>query len=641
MNQTVNTLEFNVVLQNISELALSEKAKNKLLHLAPSLDERRCKNNMKDTTEAKKVLENIGTPPLVSMKELESIVTLAEKGSMLMPEQLIVVAGFINACKRMAAFLKRAEHLNIDLAFYGRSFIEAEELCFEIERAIRNNQVDDAASKTLQDARRKKENTKLAIKAKLEAILRSKRDYLSDGNVVSRNGRLALPVKKEHKGKVPGAVVDTSGTGSTLFIEPAAIGKLQAELSFLEIEEDNEQRKILYTLSCMVDEHQNALKTNMQFMETLDFLFAKAKYSCEIGAREVPVLPNRCIKIVKGRHPLLNKEDCVPLDFALGEDYSGVVITGPNTGGKTVALKAVGLFSLMAQCGLHVPVEEGSVFSMHANILCDIGDGQSISENLSTFSAHIQNIVSILEQATQESLVLLDELGSGTDPAEGMGIAVAILEELRKKGCLFLATTHYPEIKEYAKNTPSLTNARMEFDRENLKPLYRLQVGEAGESCALFIAERLGLPGHLLERARREAYQSGVSNKEARPYANEKEPPKAEKKAPSQIVRDMPNHKNDVKSKFDTGDSVTVVGENATGIVYKPANNKGDFIVQIKGEKRVVNHTKLKLKTKASELYPADYDFSIVFDSVSNRKARHKMGKGHNPDLVIVHDEFA
>ncbi len=639
--QAYETLEFNIILQNISEFALSENAKNKLLSLAPSLDERMCRNHMKDTTEAKMVLESIGTPPLVSMKELESILLLAEKGSMLMPQQLLTVASFIHSCKRVAAFLRRAEHLNIDIAYYGRSFTQAGELCFEIERSIRNNKVDDAASKTLQDVRRKIEKVKLSIKAKMEAILRTKREYLSDSNVVSRNGRLALPVKKEHKSKVSGVVVDSSGTGSTLFIEPSAIGKLQVELSTLEIEEDNEQRKILYTLSCLVDEHQKDLRTNMHYMEILDFFFAKAKYSCEINAREVPVLPERCIKIIKGRHPLLNQDVCVPLDFMLGDDYTGVVITGPNTGGKTVALKAVGLFSLMAQCGLHVPVEEGSVFSMHANFLCDIGDGQSISENLSTFSSHIQNIVSILKQVTHESLVLLDELGSGTDPAEGMGIAISILEELRKKECLFLATTHYPEIKEYAKNTPSLINARMDFDKENLKPLYRLQVGEAGESCALSIAERLGLPKHLLERARREAYRDGVSNMETQPCMSQKDMQKHEKKAPSKIIKDIPTPKNSIKTKFDMGDSVTVAGENATGIVYKPANDKGDFVVQIKGEKKVMNHTKLTLKTKASELYPPDYDFSIVFDTIENRKARHKMGKGHHPDLVIVHDEFS
>ncbi len=640
MNKTHRTLEFDAVLQNISELALSENAKNRLLSLEPSLDERMCRNSMKDTTEAKIILESVGTPPLTSMQEIEMILSLCKKGSMLTPEQLLIVASFIHSCKRMATFLKRAEHLAIDLAYYGRSFADAQELCLEIERAIRNNKVDDSASKALQDVRRKMENTKTSIKVKLETILRSKREFLSESHVVSRNGKLALPVKKEYKNKVSGTVVDTSGTGSTLFIEPSAIGKLQSELSYFEIEEDNEVRKILYTLSALVDDNQVALKTNMKYMETLDFMFAKAKYSCEIDARDVPVLPKRFIKIINGKHPLLDKDECVPLDFTLGEEYTGIVITGPNTGGKTVALKAVGLLSLMAQCGLHVPVDEGSMFSMHANILCDIGDGQSISENLSTFSAHIRNIVDILSLVTHESLVLLDELGSGTDPAEGMGIAIAILDELRKMDCLFLATTHYPEIKEYAKHTSSLVNARMAFDQENLKPLYKLQIGEAGESCALSIAERLGLPTHLLNRARKEAYRGNASKDDTLFYTSQEEAPKTEKKTQSRIQKDVPKHSNDMKHKFEMGDSVTVAAENAVGIVYKPANDKGDFIVQIKGEKKILNHTKLTLKTKACELYPPDYDFSIVFDTVSNRKARHKMQKGHHPNLTIIHDEL-
>ncbi len=640
MIKSYKTLEFDKVLNRLSELALSEHAKQKLLSLSPSLKEKECKKNIKDTTEAKKILENIGTPPLSSMKELDTILDLAEKGSMLIPEQLTAVATFIYSTNRMAAFLKKAEYLEISLAYYGMSFEGIEGLYEEIERSIRNDKVDDLASKTLQDLRRKIENSKDSVKAKLDTLLRSKREYLSDSNVVIRNGRFALPVKKEHKSQLPGTIIDTSSKGTTLFIEPSSVGKIQTEISILEIDEDNEVRKILYTLSAMVDDNIEALRRNMGYMRELDFIFAKAKYSAEINAIEAPIVTDRVIKIVKGRHPLLNKQECVPLDFSLGDDYTGIIITGPNTGGKTVSIKTVGLLSLMAQSGLHVPAEEGSVFSMHANVLCDIGDGQSISENLSTFSAHIKNIVEILNEVSHESLVLLDELGSGTDPAEGMGIAVAILDELRKKNCLFLATTHYPEIKDFAKNTPSLINARMEFDRENLKPLYKLQIGEAGESCALSIAERLGLPKHLLERARKEAYFDKSEKVNTERFTNcEHEEVSKDKKTASKIQRDIKSNVNTVKHKFVMGDSVTVSPSNEIGIIYKPANDRGDFIVQIKGEKHTINHTRLKLKTSASELYPPDYDFAVIFDTVENRKARHKMTKGHNPDLIIKYED--
>ncbi len=642
MIKSYYTLEFDKVLSELSDFALSIDVKEKLLALTPSLSERECKKNMRDTSDAKKVLENVGTPPLTSMNDLKKTLALAEKGSMLTPEQLTSLASFIHSCKRMVSFLKKAEYLEVNLAYYSMSFIDLDDVYEEIDRSIRNEKVDDSASKTLQDIRRKIENIHASVKAKLETILRSKKDYLTDFNIVNRNGRFVLPVKKAYKNQVAGSVIDTSSTGSTVFIEPSAIGKLQEELSLLQIDEDNEVRRILYTLSALVDDNMTALVTNTGYMETLDFIFAKAKYSCKIKANEVPITTNRTIKIVKGRHPLFKSEECVPLDLEFGENYRGIVITGPNTGGKTVALKTVGLLSLMAQCGLHVPAEIGSSFAMHSNYLCDIGDGQSISENLSTFSAHIKNIVAILETVSHESLVLLDELGSGTDPAEGMGIAVAILDELRKKNCLFLATTHYPEIKDFAKNTPSLINARMDFDRENLKPLYKMQIGEAGESCALSIAERLGLPKHLLKRAKKEAYHNEkVSPKTERFKSNFDDEKISERKVASKIVKDIKFKNNELKDKFQMGDSVTILPEKAIGIVYKPANDKGDLVVQIKGEKKYVNHTRVKLKVKASELYPPDYDFDIIFDTVSNRKARHKMTKGHNPDLVIEYDEFS
>ncbi len=638
---TYNTLEFNAILEKLSEFALSTSAKNKLISLSPFLNERECKANLTDTSEAIKIIDTTGTPPVVSMLELNSILDLAQKGSMLLPEQLSSVASFIGACKRMATFLKKSESLELRVAFYGRAFHILDELREEIETAVVNDKVHSSASKTLSDIRRKMENTQAAVKVKLDSVLKSKKNYLSDNTITSRNGRFVLPVKKEYKNQVQGTVVDASATGATVFIEPSSVSRLQEELSLLHIAEDNEIRKILYTLTSIVDDCITELKTNMEYMELLDFIFAKAKFSLDLKAIEPTISTDRAIKIIRGRHPLLKVSECVPLDFEIGGDVKGVIITGPNTGGKTVALKTVGLLSLMAQCGLHVPCEEGSVFSMHANVLCDIGDGQSISENLSTFSSHIKSIVHILKSVSHESLVLLDELGSGTDPAEGMGIAIAILDELRKKDCLFLATTHYPEIKDFAKNTPTLVNARMDFDKENLKPLYKLQIGEAGESCALHIAERLGLPDHLLKRAHFEAYEKNTpikTEQATRTYNDEDEKPQM--RMASKIKKELPKKEGSVRSKsFNMGDSVKVYPQKEIGIIYKTADDNGDLVVQIKGIKKKINHKRIKLLTPAAELYPSDYDFSIIFDSVENRKARHKMDKGHNPDLIVTYDE--
>jgi len=278
---------------------------------------------------------------------------------------------------------------------------------------------------------------------------------------------------------------------------------------------------------------------------------------------------------------------------------------------------------------------------MHSNILCDIGDGQSITENLSTFSSHITNIICILKNVSIESLVLLDELGSGTDPAEGMGLAVAILEELRQKGCLFIATTHYPQIKDFAMNTDRLINARMEFDRESLQPLYKLQIGEAGESCALYIARRLGFPEHMLKRAHAEAY--GHSNSASRdiPSMSFSENIANALTAPvNKIQKEIPRKIVELRSeKFNIGDSVMIYPQKSIGIIFKRANGKGELGVQVKGQKQLLNHKRIKLLTPASELYPDDYDFSIVFDSVENRKARHKMDKRYCQDLEIKYEE--
>ncbi|MEG0752492.1 MAG: DNA mismatch repair protein MutS, partial [Angelakisella sp.] len=615
---TTTTLEYHKILAQLSQLALSERAQQRLLALSPTMSERECRKRMSETTEALRIFEAVGTPPLATMKELDKILELCEKGSMLLPEQLGDIALFITGCNRMRSYLKKAETTGTGLSSYGGAFCDLSTLLAEIERSIKGSMVDDRASPTLRDIRRKTETVHLSIKQKLETLLRSRKEWFSDGYIATRNGRFVLPVKKEYKNQLDGSVIDLSATGSTCFMEPASVRRLQEELSTLQLEEDNEIRRILYTLTAMVDEQMAELRINMDCMEVLDFAFAKAKLSTSMKAIPVEVTTQRRIKIVEGRHPLLPTEVCVPLNFEIGGEVRGVVITGPNTGGKTVALKTVGLLTLMAQSGLHLPVEAGSLISMQDNVLCDIGDGQSITENLSTFSAHIVNIIDILKTATGESLVLLDELGSGTDPAEGMGIAVSILEELRLRGCLFVATTHYPEIKEYAMTTPGLLNARMEFDRENLKPLYRLEIGEAGESCALYIARRLGFPEHMLRRAHTEAYRRTAGTERAVPqmeFAAE-EPPSPLPATHSRIVKDVPTAPSPQVTRFQMGDSVMVHPQKLIGIVFAPADEKGEVTVQIQGKKQQINHKRIKLVTPASELYPPDYDFSIVFDTV-------------------------
>ena len=356
---------------------------------------------------------------------------------------------------------------------------------------------------------------------------------------------------------------------------------------------------------------------------------------------EPEITVERRMEIKNGRHPLLDKDRCVPLHFALGGDVKGIVITGPNTGGKTVALKTVGLLTMMAQSGLHVPADKGTCLSMMANVLCDIGDGQSISQNLSTFSSHMVNVLDILKNTCRDSLVLLDELGSGTDPMEGMGIAIAILDVLREKGCLFVATTHYPEVKEYAYNAPGLKNARMAFDRESLQPLYRLEMGEAGESCALYIVKRLGFSDEMIARAREAAYgRPDTKHAAAIPAAGKPLTVQTAALPQPGIQREtVPKPTSTHAAQFQLGDSVLIYPERELGLVFAPADDMGLVGVQVKGIKKRIPHKRLKRHVAAENMYPDDYDFSIVFDSVENRKARHKMGKGHRPDMVIRYEK--
>ena len=638
------TLEFNKILEQLADNALSNIVKARCLALAPSLNETEVRRRMDETTQAKRIIEQTGTPPLPSMTDLQKVIGLISIDAMLMPEQIAHVSSFLVSCRRMKTYLKKAEATNVNIAWYGQSINELSELENEIDRCIRNGVVDDRASTRLADIRRLTHITIDQIKAKLDALLRKNKDWFSESFVSIRNGHYALPVKREHKKDVIGSVIDLSQTGATCFIEPASVGRLQSELSALQIEEDNEVRRILHCLTALISDNLPAIKLNIEAMETLDFIFAKGKLSLAMKASSVAIHTEREIRIVGARHPLIDSDTAVPLNFEIGNKINGVIITGPNTGGKTVALKCVGLLSLMVQSGLHVPADENSIFCLHNLVLCDIGDGQSITENLSTFSAHLKNIIEILKQANHESLVLLDELGSGTDPLEGMGLAIAILDELGAKKCLFVVTTHYPEIKEYAANKPGLVNARMAFDKESLLPLYRLEIGEAGESCAFYIAERLGLQQHLLARAHEAAYgnsmkQHGALLQPGNAYPEKSAIMRAGVHAPvAQIVKEKepPRKVQSRSEKFNIGDSVMVYPQREIGIVYARSNDKGEIGVQIKGEKKLINHKRIKLKIAASMLYPENYDFSIIFDSVANRKARHLMGKRHVEGNVII-----
>lgn len=631
MNHTFQTLEFHKIIELLETNAHTEKAKAGLRALEPYLSESELRHTLKDTTEARIILDKAGTPPLVGLEDMDRILITAAQGGCLTPDQLEYVGINLVSVRRLKDFLCRCKSLELSLAYYEIELNSLEDLQQEIQQKVRGGRVDDYASKLLKDLRQSIEQTESKIKAKAESLLKNQKECFSDSFVTMRSGHVCLPVKKDCKFKISGSVIDKSSTGQTLFIEPSLIASMNQELMNLKLDEENEERRILYTLSDLVSEQEEVLRKDIRVIEKLDEIFARGKLSFDMKAIEPQINTDRYIKIVNGRHPFLDQETCVPLNVEIGGAVSGVIITGPNTGGKTVAIKTTGLLSLMAQCGLHVPCEGGS-FAMNNQILCDIGDGQNITENLSTFSAHITNVLSILRKATRESLVILDELGSGTDPTEGMGIAVAILEELRSSGCLFLATTHYPEVKTYAECTEGVINARMAFDRESLQPLYHLEVGEGGESCALYIAKRLGMPEVMLKAASRAAYGTEETGF---PWGISED--KLKKESAPKIIRKKEVRTNqEYMERYQMGDCVMVSPEQKLGIVCRRANEQGNLQVQMKEEKIWVNHKRVKLHVKAEQMYPENYDFSIVFESVATRKAKHQMERKYSGDLEIT-----
>lgn len=627
-------IEFNKVKEKWADSAITNAAKEKIRAVSLCFSENELRKQIRDTTDAKNLIEKLGMPPLQNISEIRDILLIADKGGCLTPYQLERVEKVLVSVKRMIDYLGKGKLYNNSLAYYDENLDSIPELREEICSKIRNGAVDDYASKELGQIRNQIIKCEEQMKQKAEQIMRSHKECMADHYYTSRNGRICLPVKKEYKLKISGSIIDKSATGSTLFMEPSSVAKYYEELQLLKISEENEVYRILYTLSAFVSASAPSLNENLIMIEKLDFIFSKGKLSIDMAATEPMINTERRIRLTGARHPLMDKNIAVPLQFEIGEKVRGIVITGPNTGGKTVAIKTVMLNCIMAQCGLHVACKQADI-CMNGAYLCDIGDGQNLSENLSTFSAHIANVLEVLSEADKESFVIMDELGSGTDPAEGMGIAIAILEELRKSGAIFLVTTHYPEVKEYAAKAEDIVNARMAFDKKTLSPTYQMIIGEAGESCAFYIADRLGMPNEMLKAAIRAAYGEDAvkSYKFQNPESN------IIKKSTAKISKAKTGKNSaNLHTRYKIGDSVMVYPDKKIGIVCVPTNEKGVLRVQLPNKKIWINHKRVKLHVAAAELYPEDYDFSIIFETAANRKKRHDMQRKYT-DAVIESEE--
>ena len=627
---TEQQIEFDKIKEIWSALAVTDYAKEKIKETKIILDETELRRELKETTNSKKLIEKLGNPPLQDVTEIKEILTVAGRGDCLTPYQLERVEKVLVVVERLKDYLARGKQYENPLAYYDENLDELKYLRDEICRQIRYEAVDDRATNTLFEIRTKIARAEETVKQKAEQVIRNNKDIMADSFYTTRNGRICVPVKKEYRFRIQGSVIDRSASGNTVFVEPAVLGKHYEEIQLLKVEEENEVYQILYALSALCSDAVPVMEENMRMIEKLDFIFSKGKLSVDLDCTEPAINLERHIRLKAARHPIMDRAINVPLDFEMGRDERGIVITGPNTGGKTVAIKTVMINSYMAQCGLHVTAKEADI-CMNSNYLSDIGDGQNLSENLSTFSAHIKNVLSILGLANKDSFIIMDELGSGTDPAEGMGIAVSILTELLKSGANFLVTTHYPEVKEFAAKHEGIINARMTFDKETLMPTYRMVIGEAGESCAFYIADRLGMPAYMLETAVEAAYgKDKVTNFS---FHNNTDLKKSVSGKISKEKKTAAGTK--LGTIYNIGDSVMVYPDKKIGIVCEPVNDKGVLRVQIADRKIWINHKRVKLHVKAEELYPEDYDFSIIFDSVKNRKIRHDMDRKYTEETIV------
>lgn len=506
MNErSLRVLEFNKIKEKLRKYAVTSGGKELIDNLAPYSSAYEVREALEESREALELLIKKGNPPFEGLHDVREGIERAKKGGCLNPAQLLYIGNMLRCTSRIQEYLTRKEE--------EESFPKLEDLAYiltpiknlenEIEHSIvSEEEISDRASSTLHNIRRSLKEKNSSVREKINSIVRSNAKYLQDAIYTMRGDRYVLPVKAEYKGAVPGLVHDQSSTGATLFIEPMSLVNLNNEIKELKLKEQAEIERILWALSKKVKDNSDVCSSNMKILLQIDFIFAKGKYASSIDGMMPKVNEDGSFNLIGAKHPLIDRDKVVPSDIYLGNNFTVLMVTGPNTGGKTVTIKTVGLLHLMGMSGLLIPTRDDSSISFYREVFADIGDEQSIEQSLSTFSSHLTNIVGIMREADRDSLVLFDELGAGTDPTEGAALATAIIETLKERGTKIIGTTHYSELKGYALKTPGVENASVEFDVETLRPTYRLLIGVPGKSNAFEISRRLGLDDFVIEKAK-------------------------------------------------------------------------------------------------------------------------------------------
>ncbi|MBX0353872.1 endonuclease MutS2 [Bacillus toyonensis] len=624
---TFEKLQYNELKEIVKSYCVSGLGKELLNKLEPSTSIKVVRNRLNETTEARTILDAEGHVPFFGISNIASTIQKLEKGMILDPEELVSVSDFLRGCRKIKKFMLDKEFFAPVLASYANSMTEYKSIEEEINFSIKGNSIDAAASKELKRIRNNIDSVDGKIKERLTKFLNSSanKKFIQEFFISKKDDRYTIPIKSSYKNQVAGSIVEASAKGSTVFIEPHTVTKLNVELASLKAEEAMEEYQILATLSGMVVENIYSIKINMELISQYDMVFAKAKFSKSIDGIEPKLNDHGNIHLMNCKHPLLTGQ-VVPLNFEIGQEYRSLIITGPNAGGKTIVLKTIGLLTLATMSGFHIAGDKETEIAIFENVFVDIGDNQSIENALSTFSSHMKNLSEIMRMSNNNTLLLFDEIGSGTEPNEGAALAISILEEFYLEGCITIASTHYGEIKRFSEMHGDFMNAAMQFNSETLEPLYKLVIGKSGESNALWIANKMDVKEHVLQRAK-----EYMGNKE---YALEKVNESKIRK-PKFVQAKRESH-----YEYKVGDRVNLLDYDDFGILYKEKDNFYNVVVYYNGEFVEVNVKRITLEVAAKELYPEGYDLSTLFVDYKERKMQHDIERGSKKALRKIQKEI-
>lgn len=621
MNEHVyEKLQYNRLKELVKEYCVSSLGKALIDKLVPTGNIKAVENRLNETTEARKLLDFSGNIQLSGIVNINEIIEKVQKDIILDPEHLTNIASFLRGCSKIKLYMKDKEFYAPTLYSYSFNIVELKFIEEEIEASIRNNKIEDNATTDLKKIRKQLVQVESKISEGLNSFLKnpSNKNYIQDFFVTRRQGRLTIPIKASYKNMVSGIVIESSD--KTAFMEPDNVSKYTSKYNELKSEEAIEEYKILSYLTKCIYDNLYSIERNIEVMSQYDMVFAKGKYSKAIGGISPTLNEHGYIKIVNGKHPLL-EGTVVPLNIVIGENFRSLIITGPNAGGKTIVLKTIGILTLAMQSGFHIPVSEGSNMSVFDKVFADIGDDQSIENSLSTFSAHVKNLSQVIRQTNKSTLLLFDEIGSGTEPNEGAALAIAILEDVYNKGAITIATTHYNEIKNFSSSHPDFENAAMKFNKETLEPLYQVVIGKSGDSNALWISRKMGIYEEVLKKA--EKYMKDKSY-------NLSIVDKAKTRSKKEILID------EAKYKYCIGDRVYIRDIKDSAIVYKEKDDYNNIVVLHDKEFKTFNEKQLKLEVSAKELYPDGYDLNTLFVSYRERKVDKDIKRGSKKMLKKI-----